>query len=287
MSRVADALDLTGRAIVVAGAGGGGIGTAICGWLAEAGASVVALDNRPEALAVVEAVLEKAGGNHLARVVDVRDRAAVDAAVAEAATLGRLHGSVHVAGGIWPPQWHALVDLDMALFDQVLDLNLRAALLVLHATASRLVALGQGGSIVNIASLVGLSAMPFGSAYAASKAALLSVTRTAALELGSARIRVNAVAPGTIRTPKSQQGRPAEESESAAELATLPLKRRGKPDDIAAAVLFLLSDMATYITGQVLPVDGGSSVLPSFVDAELLPVSVRDEAMRARFRDKG
>jgi NAD(P)-dependent dehydrogenase (short-subunit alcohol dehydrogenase family) len=276
-------LDLSGRVVVVAGAGGGGIGTAICKMLAEAGASIAALDVREEALALVSDAVAGTPGTHRNLVVDVRDPDAVERAVTAATDQGPLHGLVHVAGGLFPDQWTPLVDLDLAVFDQVLDLNLRAALATSQSVARRLIAQGGGGSIVAISSVAGLTAMPFGVGYSASKAAMLALVRTAAIEWGPHDIRVNSVAPGTVRTPKSQRGAPAgADQDTPEERAVLPLGHRGHPDDIAGAVLFLLSDLAGWVTGQVLAVDGGSSIRPSFLGADNIPVFVRDQAMRAR-----
>jgi len=112
---------------------------------------------------------------------------------------------------------------------------------------------------------------------------MLAMVRTAAIEWGPHAIRVNSVAPGTVRTPKSQRGAPpGADQDTPEERAVLPLGHRGHPDDIAGAVLFLLSDLASWITGQVLAVDGGSSIRPSFLGADNIPVFVRDQAMRSR-----
>jgi NAD(P)-dependent dehydrogenase (short-subunit alcohol dehydrogenase family) len=120
--------------------------------------------------------------------------------------------------------------------------------------------------------------MPFGAPYAAAKAAILAFVRTAALELGPHGVRVNAVAPGTVRasgvdTPEEQDA--------------IPLRRRGVPDDIAGAVLYLLSEVAGFVTGHTLVVDGGSSARPSFLDDADLPVFVHDAGLRARLLQPG
>jgi len=274
-------LDLTDRVVVVVGSGGGGIGTAIAAAVARAGGRVLAVDVRPEALGAAAHAWGTTPGPHRALVADARRPAEVDAALDAAAELGSLHGLVHVAGGLWPEQWAPLVDADPSTWDAVVELNLKAPMLTASAAARRLAAAGTGGSIVAIASVAGLLAMPFGAPYSASKAGLMALTRTAALEWGPLGIRINAVAPGTVRTPKSQLNTPAA-PDSEAERAAVPLGRRGRPEDIAAAVLFLLSDLAGWITGQVLSVDGGSSARPSFLGEDNLPVFVRDPTLRAR-----
>ncbi len=191
----------------MAGAGGGGIGTAISGMLAAAGALVVGVDNRREALDAFSAVTSAADGReHPAVVADLRDPP--DVAQAIAAAGDQLHGLVHVAGGMWPPQWSGVMDMDVAIFDEVLNLNLRSMMLTTTAAARRLRELRRGGSIVALSSVAGLTAMPFGAPYAAAKSALMSLVRTEALEWGPLDIRVNAVAPGTVRTPKSTHGNP-------------------------------------------------------------------------------
>jgi 3-oxoacyl-[acyl-carrier protein] reductase len=282
----ADRLALDGRVVVVAGAGGGGIGTAVCRAVAEAGASVLALDIRSEAMASVEETLGATAARHRSVVADVRDPVQVAAAVDEAGSMGTLHGLVHVAGGLGPAQWAPLLSMPLDTWDEVVALNLRAALVCMRAVAARLVAGETGGSIVSVSSVAGLSAMPFGASYAASKAGLISLTRTAALEWGRFRIRVNTVAPGTVRTPKNAAGTVpgcgdhSDDDLSAGERAALPLGRRGVPDDIAGAALFLLSDLSSWITGQVLAVDGGSSARPSFLDDDDLPVFVHNEQLR-------
>ncbi|HLX87275.1 MAG TPA: SDR family NAD(P)-dependent oxidoreductase [Acidimicrobiales bacterium] len=276
----APTLGLDGRTVVVAGAGGGGIGSAICRVLAHAGANVVGLDSRLEGLEDFERSVAGTSGSHRSRLTDVRDLVAVETAMAEAAEPGALAGMVHVAGGMWPPQWDGLLDMHEGVFDAVFDLNFRSVVHTVRAAGRQMAARQSGGSIVLIGSVAGITAMPYASPYAAAKAAVVSLTRTAALEWGRHDIRVNCVAPGTVRTPKNHAG--STPQDTAEERAALPLRRRGGPDDVAGAVLFLLSDLSSWITGQVLAVDGGSSVRPSFLDADDLPVFVHDPQLRAR-----
>ena len=274
---------LDGRAVIVMGAGGGGIGTAIARHLGLAGATVVAVDIDPDKLSICTKALSEANIEHIGLVADGRDRDAVADVVERAGSLAPLRGSVQVAGGMWPPQWAPFASDDPA-FDDVMALNFGSTVNTVRAVGRRLVAQGSGGSIVNIATTSALNGMPYGSAYAAAKAAVLSLTRSLAVEWGSRGIRVNAVAPGSIATPKSASTRSAGDTDRN-DTDVIPMRRRGTSDDIARGVLFMMSDMSSYVTGQVLCIDGGTSVRPTYNDRDELPVFVHNEELRARLAD--
>jgi NAD(P)-dependent dehydrogenase (short-subunit alcohol dehydrogenase family) len=275
-------IDLTGRTVVIAGAGGAGIGTACVTGVLQCGGDVIALDNRAQALdALGDEIANYKGHFHLAHC-DLRDEDQVrDALSAAQSALAPLYGVVTVAGGQRPTQWGPMATLDIERFDEVVDLNVRASFIALRQVASALMHKGHRGSLVSISSVAGLSALPYGASYAASKAALNSLVRSASLEWGPHAIRVNAVCAGSIRTGKNAAfNHPLSEAERSA----IPLGRRGVSHDISNAVLFLLSDLSSWISGQTLVVDGGSSIRPSFLDDENLPVFVTDPTLRASLR---
>jgi NAD(P)-dependent dehydrogenase (short-subunit alcohol dehydrogenase family) len=259
-------ISLAGRTIVVAGAGGGGIGTATAEHLTRAGARVIGLDVDADRLARADVAV--------ASVVDVRDPGPVEDALDR---HGPVDGLVHVAGGLLVDQWAPTERLGGDTFDAVIALNLRAALTTSQVVARRLIETRRAGSIVYIASIAALSALPYGAAYAVAKAGLLALARTQAVEWGRAGIRVNAVAAGSVDTPKSASEQASDGPESA---GTIPLGRRGTPDDVAAAALYLTSDLASFVTGEVLVVDGGASVRPSYLDEDNLPAFVQDPRIR-------
>lgn len=269
---------LAGRGIVVVGAGGGGIGTAIARLVASEGAFVTAVDRDEAALDQAMAAIESVGGRARRCVVDAATAEGARELVEQAGRAGpQLHGLVNVVGGMQPSHWAPLLDYTEANLDSLLRSNLKVAFLTSQAFARFQQAHGQGGSIVQIATIAALQAMPFGAGYATAKAGLLALARTMALEWGPLGLRVNAVAPGTIQVPKN-----AGSGETDRDRAVIPLGRRGRPEDIAGAVLFLLSDLASWITGQLLAVDGGASIRPGYLDETNLPVFVRDGALRRR-----
>ena len=190
---------------------------------------------------------------------------------------GRIDGLVNVAGGTSIDDFGPLVDIDRQGWDRVMANNLRYVTFLNREVARAMIDSGSGGAMVNISSVSSLASQPFLAAYGAAKAGLNSLTRSMAVEWGGHGIRVNAVAPGTITTPRAGD----EESPEAARRA-IPLGRRGHPGEIAAAAVFLLSPQASYITGQVLAVDGGMSVKLAMLGDDNTPVFVTDPEVRAR-----
>ncbi len=276
---IGDKLRLDGRTVIVAGAGGGGIGTAVCVGAAELGAAVVGIDIAEGPLGEAEAATVAAGGRFEGVIADVCSKADVDAAVASAAdTFGSVDGLVHVVGGQRPQHWHTLDGYPQSTIDEVFALNFTSAFLTSQSVAEHLIGAGHGGSIVQVASVAALGAAPFSMAYGAAKAALVSMTKTMAVEWGRHGIRVNAIAAGTISTPHSR----GVDRDDAARDSVLPLKRRGTPEELAGVALFALSDLAGFVTGQTIPVDGGSSVRPSYLDENDIPVFMEDGEIRGR-----
>ena len=247
-------MELTGRTAVVTG-GSRGIGRAVCLELAARGASVVLCYAGGEAAAQeTAAACEQQGAKALALRCDVSDAQAVKAMMKQAVSaFGRIDILVNNAG---ITRDGFLLMMKEADFDAVLDTNLKGTYLCLRAVVHAMMKQGYG-RIVNISSVTGLRGNAGQANYAASKAGVIGLTKSAARELAFKNITVNAVAPGFIETDMTA-ALPQENRQAL--LAQIPAGRLGQAQEVARAVAFLASDDAAYITGQVLAVDGGMAM---------------------------
>jgi 3-oxoacyl-[acyl-carrier protein] reductase len=241
------AYDLKGKVALVTG-GSRGIGRAIASRLHDAGARV-AIVGRDKARA--DAAAAQLGDGSLAIAADVADAGQVATAVAETErALGPIDVLVNNAG---LTRDGLLVRMSDADWDVVLDANLKGAFNTMKAVTRGMMK-RRDGRVINITSVVGITGNAGQANYAASKAGLIGLTQSVARELASRNIRVNAVAPGFVDTDMTRE---LSEEQKKKLLEQIPLARLGTADDVAHAVLFLASDQASYITGQVLVVDGG------------------------------
>lgn len=241
------------RAALVTGASYG-IGAAAARGLAEDGFEVAITDLKAEDLAATAAAIGAAGARAKAIALDVRQQESVEAAVAGAvAAFGRLDLLVNNAG---VPLSKPALETSREEWEAVLAVNLTGAFFMSREMGRHLIAAGRPGAIVSIASTHGAVGFPGAAAYGVAKAGVSHMTRVLAIEWAPYGIRVNAVAPGTTETP-SRAPLLADPERRAAMLARIPLKRFGTAEEMAAAVRYLASPAAAYVTGQTLLVDGG------------------------------
>ena len=242
-----------GKVALVAGAGGG-IGGAGAEALAREGAAVVCADIDAAAAEATAARIRAAGGRATAIALDVRDRSAVDAAVAATAQeFGRLDVLLNCAG---VSHGGTFVDLDHGEWERVIAVNLTGMFHLGQAAARRMVHQGGGGSIINVTSQLAEVARPERAAYVASKGGGRSLTHAMALDLAAHRIRVNAIAPGPTLTGLTRASY-ADPERRRATIVQIPLGRLGDPHDLVGAILFLASDESLWVTGSTVTVDGG------------------------------
>ncbi|MET0985312.1 MAG: SDR family NAD(P)-dependent oxidoreductase [Steroidobacteraceae bacterium] len=243
--------EFKGKVAFISGAASG-MGRQCALSLAEHGAAVALLDYDSDNLATTHAAIERAGGKVISRHGDVADEDAVRGLAEEAARVfGGLHIGVNAAGR--EPKFVQLHELELSDWLRNLEINLTGVYLCMKHQI-RLMRASGGGSIVNLSSVAGKKSGPNLSVYAAGKRGVTALTGCAAVENGVHKIRVNCILPGGIQTPMLDRSSPAEVQ---AYMQLCALGRLGQPQEIADAVMFLVSDRAAYITGQVFAVDGG------------------------------
>jgi NAD(P)-dependent dehydrogenase (short-subunit alcohol dehydrogenase family) len=274
-----DFFGLDGRVVIVSGAGGGGIGTAVTRLVARAGATVLGVSRGAENLAKH---VEPLAGEGL-KVIPVQADTATDEGVAtvlEAARQaeGELYGLVNIAGGAAPATWMPATRVTREDWRALFHQNLESMFFMSQAVAAEIKGEGRPGSIVSLSSISGLNTAPFHIAYGTAKAALVAATRTLAVELALSDIRVNAIAPGVTETPAS--GTYVNE-DPGRDRTAIAMGRRGRPEEQAGAVLFLLSRLSSYITGQTLLVDGGLNLKWTHLGADNTSLFLKDEGFRA------
>ncbi|WP_327220909.1 SDR family NAD(P)-dependent oxidoreductase [Streptomyces cyaneofuscatus] len=244
------AYDLTGRSAFITGAAGG-IGRASAVLLAEAGATVHCADRDETGLRRTYEMITSAGGSARTHPLDVTDRDGVRAAVRAAGELDIL---VAVAGIMHTSSVLETADDDL---DRVLAVNFKGVLYACQEVAHSMIARSAPGSLITMASGAVDSASAGLLCYSAAKAAVVQLTKTLATELGPHAIRVNAVAPGWIRTPMTDRHGPGQQRTEATMARISPLGRVGEPEDVAHTVLHLASDASAFMTGQILRPNGG------------------------------
>jgi len=277
-----DLLSLDGRVVVVSGAAGGGIGTTVTCMVARAGATVVAVSRSEDNLDRHIGPLVAQGMS----IIPVAADASTDEGVAVTLdqvrrAAGSLHGLVNVTGGAAPSTWMPSTRVTRTDWRELFTQNLETAFFMSQAIAAELKTQSRAGSIVSISSISGMNTAPFHIAYGTAKAAVAAMTRTMAVELALDDIRVNAVAPGVTETPAS---RTYVDKDVDRDRRAIAMGRRGRPEEIAGAILFLLSDLSSYITGQTLLVDGGLDLKWSHLDADNTSLFLKDESFRAAIR---
>jgi NAD(P)-dependent dehydrogenase (short-subunit alcohol dehydrogenase family) len=250
--------DLAGRNAFVTGASRG-IGRSIAVALAGAGADVALVARSERGLAETAADVTALGRKAIVIPADVTSQAAVDAAVAAAIEqLGHVDVVVNNAGG--SNFVAAFLDLRLSGWEKLMRLNLDSAVYVCHAIGGHLLERGEG-SVINVASVAGMTGSPLLSPYGAAKAGLVSLTKSLAVEWGTTGVRVNALCPGWTATDLNRNLWDDPVS-GPATVATVPMRRWGRADEMAGPAVFLASAASSYMTGQVLVVDGGQTAWP-------------------------
>lgn len=243
-------LGLQNKTAIVWG-GGAGMGLDTAKHLSEAGCRVIIVDQNIDCAERAAAQLQAAGATAIALQADATDDVQVNQTLTDAEDrLGPIDVMVTVIGiGVWS----SLLDMTEVQLDEAMRLNLKSFFLPARAVARLMIDRGQSGSILCVTSISGMTSAPNHAGYGAAKAGMINMVRTMAVEWGPHNIRVNAIAPGAIVTARVQP----DEKALIWMKGLFPLGRPGSTDEIAKAALFLSSNLASYITGHTLPVDGG------------------------------
>ncbi|MEU7484165.1 SDR family NAD(P)-dependent oxidoreductase [Streptomyces sp. NPDC042319] len=251
---------LKGKVAVITGAGSG-IGRSAAELMSRQGARVVVADRDTRGAEETAALVEAAGGRALPVTVDVTDEGSVaDMAAATIDEFGALHVLCNHVGGTDPRKDLDLLRMDMDEFDRAVALNMRSTLLGARHAVPHMIRAG-GGSLINTASVAALVGDVLQTSYGAVKAAVVSITKSIAVQYGPQRVRCNAIAPGAVMTPALENNLPDDVVEALKRGNALPYL--GSPEDIGHTMVFLASDESRYLTGQVLVVDGGMSMQSS------------------------
>lgn len=268
---------LQGKTVVITG-GGRGIGRGIANEMSRHGANVVVAGRSTELLQAAAAEIAADGGHARAITADITNPADIDRLVAGSIeAFGYIDCWVNNAGGVSPGDSAPLFKLDEGMWDRVIDLNLKWACFSAVAAAKSMM---RGGSIINISSIAATAPSPSAAWYGAAKAAIESLTTSMATEWGKFGIRVNAISPGLVITAEGPAS-PGAAQRATETVGITPLQRNGVPEDIGGACVFLASELSSWLTGQIIPVNGGS-VVPTYY----LPyLTHTNRAVMERLRD--
>ncbi|WP_432474687.1 SDR family NAD(P)-dependent oxidoreductase [Amphritea sp. HPY] len=249
---------LKGKTALITGASSG-LGQHFARLMAGAGATVIISARRADRLQTLAAEIESAGGKALPVVMDVTDSTSIKAAFDTAeAQLGGIDILVNNAG-IGDPR--DFLDMSEEAWDFMMDTNLKSVWRLTQEASQRLIKAGKGGSIINIASILGLRVAPKLSHYATAKAGVIQLTKALGLELARHNIRVNAIAPGYIQTEMNDQFFTSEQGKSYIK-QKMPMRRLGQLEELEGPLLLLASEAGSFMTGSVITVDGGQVVNP-------------------------
>lgn len=249
---------LADKTALITGASSG-LGRHFAKVLADAGATVVITARRLERLQILAAEIESAGGKALAVQMDVTDNTSIKAAFDKAqAQLGSIDILINNAG-VGDPR--GFMDMPEDAWDSMMDTNLKSVWRLAQEASQRMVKADKGGSIINIASILGLRVAPKLSHYATAKAGVIQLTKAMALELARHKIRVNAIAPGYIQTEMNDDFFTSPAGQNYIK-QHMPMRRLGQEDELSGPVLLLASDAGSFMTGSVITVDGGQLINP-------------------------